>query len=101
MAGLFGAMVIWDHPFLVFPMKQGGHLHLPCGSCPTSLIENPAGITTIQVGLPSGTILAWTVEMTALEVQATFRSGAAKLNRITEGDLGEVTPMKPFRPSTS
>lgn len=93
MAGVFGAMIIWDHPFMVFPLVGGDILHLPCGSAPTALIQSQRGCTTMQVAIPGAEPLTWDLAMTAEEAQDVFREGAKKLNRLT--DAPEAIPFKP------
>jgi len=95
MAG-FGSMIIWDHPFMVFPMSQDRLLHLPCGSIPTALTEDRGQdqtTTTIQIGVPGAPPMSWEVMLTAEETQAIFRDGTVKLNRAPDGPA--ALPFKP------
>jgi len=80
----FGALGPLDHPYMTFPLpRDGGTLHLPCGTLATALEEGKDGTnTTIVVGIPGCEFARWTVAMSAVEVQATFREGALRLNRI-------------------
>ncbi len=92
MAGMFGVLVVWDHPFMVFPLEDDAKLYLPCGTIPTCLIEKE-GSTLIQVGTARGGMLTWAATLSAEEVQAVFREGAKKLNRVA--DAPEAIPLKP------
>ena len=82
---VFGALVVWDHPFVVLPVEGGGSLHLPCGTVPTMLEEYPKSpVTVMYLALGGGKVIERKVLLPATEIQRIFKEGAQKMNRAGE-----------------